>query len=131
MVDRFASRWVLATSMAMLAAAMIMVPLVAPGLLAVTYGMVVGAAGSAARALEAASFPKLFGLANIGSIRGVVTAISVASTAFGPLALSVGQDLTGSYVQVLLLLLVLPLGVTVLGLVAKVPAVPDRSDPAG
>jgi hypothetical protein len=80
--------------------------------------MLVGAAGSSARALEAASFPKLFGLTHLGSIRGVVTSISVASTAFGPVALSVGRDLTGSYVQVLLALLVLPVAVCVAALVS-------------
>jgi MFS family permease len=126
MVDRFAARWVLAVSMVLLAAAMVMVPFVAPGAIAVIYGMTVGGAGSSARALEAASFPKLYGLRHVGSIRGVVTSISVASTAFGPLALSTGHDLTGSYVQVLLALLVLPLGVTILGLFAKVPNRPDE-----
>ena len=127
MVDRFASRWVLATSMAMLIAAMVMVPLVSPGLLAIVYGMLVGSAGASARALEAASFPKLYGLTHVGSIRGVITSISVASTAFGPVALSIGRDLTGSYVQVLLVLLVFPLAVTILGLVAKVPTRPART----
>ena len=126
MGDRFSSRWVLAVSMAMLAGGMIMVPFVTPGLVAIAYGIIIGSAGSAARTLEAASFPKLFGLAHIGSIRGVVTALSVASTAFGPLALSLGRDLTGSYIQVLLLLLVFPVGVTVLGLIAKVPNRPVR-----
>ncbi|MFP4635736.1 MAG: MFS transporter [Nitriliruptoraceae bacterium] len=130
MVDRFASRWVLATSMAMLITAMVMVPLVSPGLLAIAYGMLVGSAGAATRALEAASFPRLFGLAHVGSIRGVVTAISVGSTAFGPLALSLGRDLTGSYVQVLLVLLVIPVAVTIMGLIAEVPTRPERADGA-
>ncbi len=127
MVDRFAAKWVLLTSMVLLAAAMLMVPLVTPGVIAAVYGAAVGAAGSAARALEAASFPKLFGLAHVGAIRGVITAISVASTAFGPLALSFGRDLTGSYVQVLVLLLAFPIGVSLLGLAAKVPTRPARS----
>lgn len=126
MVDWFSSRWVLTVSMALLAVAMIMVPFVTPGLVAVTYGMILGAAGSAARALEAASFPKLFGLRHVGAIRGVVTSISVGSTAFGPLALSMGHDLTGSYVQVLLVLLAFPVGVTILGLYAKIPTRPAR-----
>jgi MFS family permease len=126
MVDRFSSRWVLAVAMTMLAGGMVMVPFVTPGLAAIAYGMIVGSAGAAARTLEAASFPKLFGLAHIGSIRGVVTALSVASTAFGPLALSIGRDLTGSYVQVLLLLLIIPVAVTILGMVAKVPLRPVR-----
>jgi MFS family permease len=127
MVDRFAARWVLVVSMLLLAGAMVLVPFVSPGLVAVLYGMLVGAAGSSARALEAASFPKLFGLAHLGSIRGVVTSISVASTAFGPVALSVGRDLTGSYVQVLLVLLVLPVTVSVAALVSDRRPVPVRS----
>jgi MFS family permease len=121
MVDRVASRWVLLMSMLLLAGAMVAVPFLSPGWTAIGYGMVVGAAGSSARALEAASFPKLFGLRHLGSIRGVVTAISVASTAFGPVALSLGRDLTGSYVQVLLVLLVIPVAVALLGLLAPDP----------
>lgn len=121
LIDRLAPRWVLLGSMAMLAGAMFGVPFVAPGWSAIAYGVAVGAAGSSARALEAASFPRIFGLASIGSIRGVVTAISVASTAFGPLALSLGYDLTGSYRQVLLVLLAIPVAVAVAGFVTPVP----------
>ncbi|MCC5947604.1 MAG: MFS transporter [Nitriliruptoraceae bacterium] len=127
MVDRFAARWVLVTSMLLLAGAMLMVPVVTPGVLAIVYGMVVGSAGSAARALEAASFPQLFGLRHVGAIRGVVASISVASTAFGPLALALGRDLSGSYVGVLRWLLIIPAAVAVLGVVAKVPAPPARA----
>jgi cyanate permease len=50
-----------------------------------------------------------------------VTSISVASTAFGPLALSLGRDLTGSYVQVLLVLLVIPVGIAIFGVLAPTP----------
>jgi MFS family permease len=126
MVDRFAARWVLLASMLLMGASMVAVPFVSPGLTAALYGMTVGAAGSSVRALEAASFPKLFGIPSLGAIRGVVTSISVASTAFGPLALSLGRDLTGSYVQVLLFLLVLPLGVGIFGVLAPAPQPPVR-----
>lgn len=121
MIDRFAAKWVLLISMLLLASAMLSVPLVTPGIVAALYGMAVGAAGSSARTLEAASFPQLFGIPHLGAIRGVVTSISVASSALGPLALSLGHDLTGSYVQVLLILLILPLGVAIFGLLAPVP----------
>lgn len=124
LIDRLAPRWVLLGSMGLLAGAMFGVPFVAPGWSAIAYGVAVGAAGSSARALEAASFPRIFGLASIGSIRGVVTSISVASTAFGPLALSLGYDLTGSYRQVLLVLLAIPVAVAVAGFVTPVPPSP-------
>lgn len=130
MVDRFAARWVLVISMAMLAASMVAVPFVSPGLTAAAYGMTLGAASAAARALEAASFPKLFGIRHLGSIRGVVASISVASSAFGPLALSAGYELTGSYVQVLLVLLVIPFAVSILGLFAPAPR-PQQAAVAG
>jgi MFS family permease len=126
LIDKLAPRWVLLGSMLLLAGAMVGVPFVAPGWSAIAYGVAVGAAGSSARALEAASFPRIFGLASLGRIRGVVTAISVASTAFGPLALSVGYDLTGSYRQVLLLLLVVPASVAVAGFLVAVPKRPSR-----
>lgn len=121
LIDRIAPKWVLAGSMTMLAAAMILVPFVTPGLVAGIYGMAVGAAGSSARTLEAAIFPRLYGLGHIGAIRGIVTSISVASSAFGPLALSIGYDVTGSYVQVLLGLLIIPIAVAIAGLLAPDP----------
>lgn len=121
MVDRFAPRWVLAVSMVLLAAAMVGVGFVTPGLSAALYGMAVGAAGAAARALEGAAFPQLFGLRALGEIRGVVNALSVGSTAFGPLVLSVGRDVSGSYLPVLLWLLVLPAAVVVVGMLAPDP----------
>lgn len=127
MVDRFAPRWILAVSMGTLAAAMLAVPSVQPGWSAMVYGMAIGVAGSAVRVMEAATFPKLYGLANIGAIRGVVFAVSVAASAFGPLALSMGRDLMGSYVAVLNVLLVFPIAIGVFGLVAPAPQRTARS----
>ena len=121
MVDRVAPRWVLVVSMAMLAGAMVGVGAVSSSRTAALYGMALGAAGAAARALEGAAFPQLFGLRALGEIRGVVHALAVASTAFGPLALSIGLDLSGSYLPVLRWLLVVPVGVALLGLLAPDP----------
>lgn len=121
MVDRFAARWVLMVSMSLLVAAMVGVMFVAPGWTAIAYGVVVGSASSSARALEASSFPRLFGLTHLGAIRGVVTAVSVGGTAFGPVVFSLGRDLTGSYREVLLLLVVLPAIVVLLAMFAPQP----------
>lgn len=133
LIDRIAARWVLALSMLLLMSAMVTVSLVSPGWSAVGYGMLLGAAGASARALEAASFPALFGLRHLGAIRGVVTAISVASTALGPVVLSVGRDLTGRYLDVLVVLLVVPVGVMLLALVARTPqpASPEEATGGG
>jgi MFS family permease len=124
LVDRVAPRWILLTSMLLLAAAMLALPGVRPGATAVAYGMALGAAGAAARSLEAGAVPRLYGLRHLGAIRGLVTALGGASTALGPLALSLGNDLTGGYTEVLRLLVVLPLSVAVLGMFAPMPGAP-------
>jgi MFS family permease len=119
--DRIAPRWLIATSMALLAGAMLAVPLVRPDATAVLYGIAVGAAGAVARSLEAASMPRLFGLRHLGAIRGATVGVGVAASALGPLALSLGYDATGNYVEMLRLLVAIPLAVGVLGLLAPMP----------
>jgi MFS family permease len=127
LVDRVRPRVVLAASMATLAAAVLILPAVTPGLTAVVYGAALGAAGGSARALEAAAFPRLFGTRHLGSIRGVSMAAMVIGTALGPFALAVGRSAVGSYLPVLHWLLLLPAVVVVLGLSADVrqPTRPD------
>jgi MFS family permease len=127
LVDRVAPRWILLTSMTLLTIAMLVVPFVRPGSSAVLYGMALGASGAAARALEAGAVPRLFGLRHLGAIRGVVTALGGASTALGPLALSLGYDMTGGYSDVLRWLVVLPVTVAVLAMFAPMPVPPDHA----
>jgi MFS family permease len=121
MIDRVAPRVVVFGSMGLLAASMVGVGWVSPGWTAVLYGMAVGSAGSAGRTLEAAIFPRLYGLQHIGAIRGTVTMIAVGSSAFGPLILSIGRAMTGSYMPVLYALLVMPAATCVMAMVARDP----------
>jgi MFS family permease len=121
LVDRVPLRVLLVTAMALLSASMIALPWVGPDLSVVAYAIGLGASGGTARAVEAAGMPKMFGVRHVGAIRGLVMSLMVGSTAFGPLALSIGLDLTGGYVSVLRLLLVLPLAVAVLAVVSRVP----------
>jgi MFS family permease len=125
LVDRLSVRVLLCASMATLAASMVALPWVGPDLSVVAYAAGIGASGGMARALEGAGMPKMFGVRHVGAIRGLAMGLMVASTAFGPLALSLGRDLTGGYVSVLRLLLVLPVAVVVLGLLSRVPSVPE------
>ncbi|MEX2533367.1 MAG: MFS transporter [Nitriliruptoraceae bacterium] len=125
LLDRVPTRLVLIASMGLLALSMLAVPHVTPGLSAAGYGMALGAAGAAARTVEAASFPALFGLLHLGSIRGLVAAIAVASTAFGPLVFSVSRQATGSYIPLLNWLVLLPLLVTILSILAPLPSKQD------
>jgi MFS family permease len=120
-VDRVAPRLLVAASMASIASALALAQIARPGWSAIAFGVAVGAGGGSIRALEAAAFPRYFGVAHVGAIRGLVMSLSVGGTAFGPLLLAVGFERFGSYGPALSLLLVLPLAVAVLAVFAPVP----------
>lgn len=121
LVDRIAPRVLVAASMASIAAAMVLAQVAAPGFLAIAFGVAVGLGGGSIRTLEAAAFPRYFGVAHVGAIRGLVMALAVGGTAFGPLLLALGFDRYGSYGPALTLLLAIPLAVAVAAVFAPVP----------
>lgn len=116
LIDRIRLRWVLLAGMGFLVLAVTIVPSVAPGPTALVYGLLLGAAGSITRVAEAAATPKLYGLRELGAIRGVLRFVSVAASGLGPVVLAVGRDLTGSYGRTLSLMLVLPVVVAIAAL---------------
>ncbi|WP_432498175.1 MFS transporter [Kineococcus auxinigenes] len=124
LADHIAPKWCVSASMLLLAASLLAVPLVAPGLRAIGYGVLLGAASGALRAIEAAAYARYFGTEHLGSIRGLVTALSVASTAFGPLLLAAGHAITGGYTSTVVLAAVVPLGIAVVAAITAAPAVP-------
>ncbi|WP_150238056.1 MFS transporter [Nocardiopsis quinghaiensis] len=95
--DRLSPKMLMCAAMAMHALALTLLPLVSPGLGAVLYGVALGAAASGARAVENAALPFYFGTANLGSLRGVTQSVAVASTAVGPILLSLAHGWAGSY----------------------------------
>ena len=124
LIDRVDVRLVVSLSMALHTGALLWLTVVDPGWSAVGFGIAIGAAGASIRITEAAAVPAYFGVLHLGAIRGFVAAISVGSTAFGPLLFALGHDLTGSYRGVILLGAALPLVVAVAGLLLRPPAVP-------
>ncbi|GHD36980.1 hypothetical protein GCM10007147_44700 [Nocardiopsis kunsanensis] len=71
--------------------------MVSPGLGALLYGAVLGVAASGARAVESAALPFYFGTAGLGTLRGLTQSVAVASTAVGPILLSLARGWSGSY----------------------------------
>lgn len=122
LVDRVSPRGLTAACMLALAAGLTWGVVVAPGLSAIGYGLTVGAAGGSIRALEAAALPRYYGTAHVGSIRGFVMAVSVASTAFGPLLFALVFDATGSYTPALLGTALIPLLVAAAAVLVGPPA---------
>ena len=107
--------------MTTLAGALLMLPFVEPGWAAIVYGLVLGAAGGSLRGMEAAAYVRYYGTQHIGSIRGVAMSISLASTAFGPLAMALGFDLTGGFTGPAMILAAVPLAVVAAAFFVRPP----------
>lgn len=121
LADRLRARLVIVGSTGLVAAAPALVQFVEPGLLAIAYGLVLGAAGSCVRTVEATLLPRWFGLSVIGEIRGVVMGTTVAASAVGPLMLAVSHDALGSYSTGLGIFMLLALLVVVAGMLVRLP----------
>jgi cyanate permease len=131
LVDRVNPRWLVSGCMLALAGGLVWGVLVTPGWPAVGFGLTIGAAGGSIRALEAAAFPRVYGTAHLGSIRGFVMAVSVGSTAFGPLLFALVFDAAGSYAPALLSTALLPVLVAAAALlVTAAPDMPGARDDA-
>ncbi|WP_241980902.1 MULTISPECIES: MFS transporter [Cryobacterium] len=121
LVDRVNPKLIMVFAMGTLTATLLMLPLVGSGWTAVVYGLVLGAAGGSLRGMEAASYVRFYGTVHIGSIRGVAMSIGLASTAFGPVAFSLGFDATGGFTVPAMVLALIPISVAVLALFVKPP----------
>jgi MFS family permease len=109
-------------TMGALAGSLVWATSVTPGLSAVVFGLLLGAAGGSIRAIEAATFPRYYGTRHIGSIRGFVTALGVGATAFGPLLFAWAFDAQGSYTTVLTASAALPMLIAAAALVVPLPS---------
>ncbi|KNE80772.1 MFS-type transporter [Streptomyces fradiae] len=127
LVDRLPPRAVLAGAMAVLAGAVLSARYVEPGWTAIGYGLLLGASGGLLRVIESAAYPRYFGTAHLGAIRGSAHTLTIAASAFGPLAVSMGHDLTGGYGTVLVVLTVIPAAAALTAVLAREPAVVSRA----
>ncbi len=122
LLDRFSPRFVMTGSVLTLAAAVIAAALVDSAWTALAYGIILGTSGGMIRAVDSAAMPRYFGTAHLGAIRGISHTAVIAASALGPLAVSLGRDLTGSYAGVLPWLAAIPLLIAVAA--ATVPEPP-------
>jgi MFS family permease len=122
--DRLPVRFLLASSMGLLATGLVMVEIVEPGWQVVLYAVTLGAAAGAQRPLAATVLPRWFGLANIGAIQGLSTFIGVGASATGPLAFSLVRSAVGQYRTTALLFAVIPLAIGAASLTVSEPDPP-------
>ncbi len=121
LADRGSPKLLAMASMALLGGALVLAQTAAPGWRVVAYVVALGSSGGAARAVEAASFPRYFGIRHIGSIRGTVMAVMVGGSALGPYLLAVGHERFGGYGPALTTMLVIPTAVILLLVGARAP----------
>ncbi|MBV7697442.1 MFS transporter [Streptomyces sp. TRM70350] len=130
LIDRLPPKAVLAAAMAILACGVLSARLVSPGWTAIGYGILLGTSGGLLRVVESATLPRYFGTAHLGAIRGSAHTVTIAASAFGPLAVSVGHDLTGHYGPAVIALTAVPALAALAVLLARPPqtAVPHTTD---
>lgn len=109
LVDHYAVRYVLAAGQVCLAIGMVFLIAADSAVLALAYAGWRGASGGLWMVAADAAWPAYFGRRHLGSIRGIGFAVGVVGAALGPIILSVGYDLGGSYTPAITGLVVLPI----------------------
>ncbi|MBB6032989.1 MFS transporter [Phytomonospora endophytica] len=127
-LDKASPRLLIAVTVGLLAVGMLWAAVVTPGLSAIGFGLVLGAAGYLISPVGDGLAPRLFGVRHIGAIRGTMAAISVASSAFGPLMFTLLHDAGGSYTLPLVVSAALPMAVGVAAYAIRLPE-PSRTVP--
>jgi MFS family permease len=121
LLDKFSARRLMALTLLMLVAAMILVQIMATPVQALVYGALLGLITGSYRVIDAVIWAKYFGRRYLGSIRGATMIGVVGGTALGAYPLGLSLDYLGSYTPVLTALLVLPLGSSLITFFIKPP----------
>ncbi len=120
--DRVGGRLLLVAAGALLALGIFSATLVSAGPMASLYGLLTGLAIGSVQALVGALYPKWYGVDHIGAIKGVALSIGVGASALGPLLLSVGNDVTGSYESVIVASAAVTAAVAVIAAIVPTPS---------
>ncbi|MCK6628537.1 MAG: MFS transporter [Anaerolineae bacterium] len=121
LLDRYRARLLLAITLFLLAATMVMVQLMHTPAEAMLYGALNGLVSGAFRVIDAVVWAKYFGRLHLGSIRGAVMIGVVGGTALGPYPLGLSMDTFGSYAPAMTALLILPVSIGLAALLIKRP----------
>ena len=125
LLDRFPPRFILSVPLALLGLALWFVSTLSSPTSAWVYGTMLGLMQGMAGAVLATAYAYYFGRQHLGSIKGLVTTVSVAGTAFGPFLFSLGRDAFGDYTVTLYVAAVLPLVLALVAPFVKPPKAPQ------
>lgn len=121
LADRFPLRYILALAMAGMCAMMWMVWWLADPRLVLPIAILFGVAQGLLIAASGPLWPRYFGTAHLGKIKGTLTTVMVSASSVGPFTLGLCVDLTGSYDAVLLAYAIIPIPLMLLCLGATKP----------
>jgi predicted MFS family arabinose efflux permease len=107
--DRIDVRLILALSLVLMAAALILAPFMSTLVLATIFGIMLGGLGGLSRVVNGVVWPNYFGRKHLGSISGLATTILVLGAALGPMPIGIARDVWGSYDLILIVLAVIPI----------------------
>jgi MFS family permease len=113
-LDRFPVRVSLVIALSLQILSLLMAPFLANEWMGYGYGILLGATGGLAGAINGVAWAQFFGRNHLGSIMGMVTSILVIGTALGPLPFGVGRDLLGSYDLLVPITALLPLTLAII-----------------
>ena len=123
LTDKVHERILMPIAGGVLALGMALATVASPGAGAVIYGLALGMGVGSISALGAALYPKWYGTAHIGSIKGVALSVGVAFSALGPLTLSIGNDIADSYEPVVLACAVVTAALALVSLFIRTPTI--------
>ncbi len=107
--DHFRMKFVIAVGMLLQAVNLFYMLFVASAPSAVALGVIQGTRMAILQLANAVVWPHFFGRRYLASIRGVTTMAMVISSSLGPLPFGLGYDIFDGYMEVLILMTVLPL----------------------
>lgn len=88
---------------------------------AIIFGIARGIVGGFEAISLGIIFPNFFGRANIGSIKGVTSTMTVIGSAFGPLPFALAYDYYGGYQEVLYLMMMFPFIAMIFAFISQKP----------
>ena len=109
LLDRLAVRILLAMALFLHTVLLLLAPHLTSVTLAMGFGVIMGAANGLQMTIGSVVWAMYFGRRYLGSIAGATAAISVASSAAGPMLFGIARDMLGSYTLVLTVSAGLPL----------------------
>ncbi|MFP3897294.1 MAG: MFS transporter [Anaerolineales bacterium] len=127
LVDRIPERFLLFVALLLQATSLLMAPRLQGSAMALIYGVVLGMTSGLQFVVGTVIWATYYGRRHLGSIRGLVSLVTITGSALGPMPMGIARDLLGSYNLALTVAAALPLGLAMLALTIRRPRKEDHA----